>query len=89
MFWEILGLTLLIEVLSIFGRLIFGSAKRFYEKKKLVRIHHGYVGLGLIIIISFFYFNEYLIILGWSLFLSDLVHHFIVLPLWVGKTEFP
>jgi len=84
----ILGLTLSIEVLCVIGRLVFGSIKKFYRKKKLVRIHHGYVGLGLVVL-SFFYLNEYLVIIGWSLFLSDLVHHFIVLPLWVGKTEFP
>ena len=77
-----------IECLCVIGRLIFGSAEKFYKKRKLVRIHHGYVGLGLVLI-SFFYFNFYLVVLGWSLFLSDLVHHFIILPLWVGKTEFP
>jgi len=54
-----------------------------------VRIHHGYVGLALVAVGHWFVSNEHLIILGWALFLSDVTHHFVVLPVWVGRTEFP
>jgi hypothetical protein len=57
-----------------------------------LRIHHGYVGLLLIIIALFIKKNykvaDFLIIVGGSLLLSDLVHHFIVLWFLYGSPEF-
>jgi hypothetical protein len=55
------------------------------------RIHHGYVGL-LFLVLSLLVFNRtvrnLLIIFGVGLFLSDLIHHFLVLKLLTGSDEF-
>ena len=88
---EILILVLIIEGSCILGRLVFGSMKNIYNKNKRrlrIRIHHGYLGV-LLILIYLIYPKNVLLIAGMSLVISDLVHHFIVLPLWIGKTEFP
>ncbi len=88
---EIIIITIIIEILTIIGRVIFGSIRNIYKRNKKilkVRIHHGYTGLFLVIL-SFFSYHEVLLIIGMSLFLSDLIHHFIVLKTWTGKTEFP
>lgn len=84
---EIIILTLIIEIFTIIGRILFGSMKEKYKKSKL-RIHHGYPGI-ILILINFFYPIELIFILGISLVLSDIIHHFFVLPIWVKKTEFP
>ena len=57
-----------------------------------IRIHHGYIGV-LLLLISLIpsipiYVRNVLIILGGSLFLSDLIHHFIVLWLVTGDPQF-
>lgn len=91
MILETFTLITIIELLTIIDRLIFGSVKEKYQKWKFkykIRIHHGYIGL-LLIIINLGYYSKALYIIGLSLFISDAIHHFIVLPLWVGRTEFP
>lgn len=86
---EMIILTIILEVMTIICRIIFGSRKKRLEKKKYkIRIHHGYVGI-LLCVIYLFYQNPLLLILGSSLTFSDAIHHFIILPIWVGKTEFP
>jgi hypothetical protein len=70
--------------------MIVGSKKEKHAiNPPKIRIHHGYVGLFLLLIASLFYPYESLFILGWVLFLSDAIHHFVVLPVWVKRTEFP
>lgn len=91
MIQEILLLTVIIEGMTIGGRLFFGPMKdtfKKYRKILKVRIHHGYTGLALVII-GFLMSSEIIQIIGWALFISDAIHHFIILPLWVGRTEFP
>ena len=91
MWWEIVLLTLVFEILTISGRLLFGPMKKRYKKIKFrykVRIHHGYTGLFLVFL-SLFFWKNVLFIIGLSLFFSDMIHHFIVLKLWTSKTEFP
>ena len=88
---EVIILTLIIEFILIIGRLIFGSMKETFKKHKSklkVRIHHGYIGVVLVLI-YLFWLQDILLVVGLSLIFSDLIHHFIVLPLWIGRTEFP
>ena len=81
---------LVIEIATILGRLIFGPMRTFHKKNHLpVRIHHGYIGLVLALIGYIFYPNDLILSIGLALFISDAFHHFILLPLWVGRTEFP
>ena len=59
-----------------------------------IRIHHGYVGI-MIFLLSFFFLKGKNskwywmgIIIGLSLFLSDMIHHFLVLWPITGSPEF-
>jgi len=56
------------------------------------RIHHGYPGAGMLILIPIFptqtIISSILIIIGLMLFLSDLLHHAIILPIFAGTHEF-
>jgi len=55
-------LTLIIELLTITGRVLFGSVREKYKKVKFkykIQIHHGYIGL-LLVLIYFFYAVDYL-----------------------------
>ena len=88
---KIIILTFLVEIFYIFGRIIFGSMKERYKGFKFkykLRIHHGYTGIFLILI-YLIYSWDWLLIVGLALLFSDAIHHFIVLPIWIGKTEFP
>ena len=92
MFIKGLIIALIFELVTIFGRMIFGDMKTTFKKYKSylkVRIHHGYIGLALILAYYFLYPIEEIYLLGVALFISDALHHFVVLPIWVGRTEFP
>jgi hypothetical protein len=82
---EIIYLTIFFELLTIITRLIFGSAKKFYKARKIPHIHHLFFGIICLFFFQYWYFLE----IGISLILADLIHHFIVLPIWIKKTEFP
>ena len=97
-----LVLTAAFEILTIFCRFGLGISIKTREKqiKKFtlgVRIHHGYLGLGLMLLCGGIYYWELLelgylcllSIIGWVLLLSDLIHHFLVLKLITGNSEFP
>ncbi len=92
---KILLLTLAIELAAIVGRITFGSVKGWYTNVikltslNIPRIHHGYIGIALLLIAYFFHPSKTLTMIGAALLLSDLLHHFVVLPLWIGRTEFP
>ncbi len=91
MLYQIILLTLTVELLTIAGRALFGSNKARFKKntfKYKVRIHHGYVG-AVFVALNFLFPSDLLFITGATLFFSDAIHHFLVLPLWVGRTEFP
>ena len=70
------------DTASTIGRLTFG-----------LRIHHGYVGLVMLAIASVYLgrhpkFGRYTLIIGTSLLLSDLIHHFLVLYPITGSPHF-
>jgi len=56
------------------------------------RIHHGYPGAGMLMAIPLLpaptIIASVLIIVGLMLFLSDLIHHTIILPIFTGNHEF-
>ena len=99
---SILACTLICELATCTGR--FALKISFKEKEQVIkkltfgiRIHHSYVGIGMILaaaIASLFVSGKppwlsLLGILGWGLLLSDIIHHFLVLYLVTGNTEFP
>jgi len=89
MFLKILLLAFIIELLTILARLLFGPIYTHPTWKNLPRrIYYGYIGLLILVVSAFFYPYEIWIVLGASLFIADAIHHFVVLPLWVGKTEY-
>ncbi len=92
---KILILTLLIELVTIFFR--FGLKMKARESTSALagftfglRIHHGYIGLLIMAAVSFLNdkYKPYAFIIGTAMFLSDLIHHFIVLKLITGSPEF-
>ena len=85
---EILVLTVIIEVVTIIGRIFFGSVRSLYMKQPLpVRVHHGYIGIGFIL--SYFVFShEFYAVLGFALLISDIIHH-VGLHFITGASEFP
>jgi len=87
MILEIIILTIIFELITIIGRLIFGSKKRF-NNNFITKPHHLYYGIILMIIYIFIRI-DLLFILGASLFFSDLIHHFMYIKLTTGNSEFP
>lgn len=99
-YWKKTGIigiisTIFYEAVTIISRVISGiSAGEFHERYNLpiyLRIHHMFWGI-LVLIIGLTLAKRYPKISPWiagigiGLFLSDVIHHFIVLPLWVGNT---
>ena len=90
--------TILIESVTVIGRFCFNfqSQKNTAFMAKYTfgyRIHHGYIGLLLIIIYLIFAktswkYIDWVFIIGFALLFSDLIHHFIVLKLTKGSPEF-
>lgn len=79
----------IIETLTILGRTKYGPRIKHKDIfAKPIHIHHGYIGI-ILILINLSYPNYFLSLLGYSLLISDTFHHLIVLPLLVGRTEFP
>ena len=93
---------MVIEIITCLGRFGFKISMKEHEstvKKNTfgVRIHHGYIGAFLLLaayamthlnILKDFDFRL-VYVAGWALLISDIIHHFIVLYLITGKTEFP
>lgn len=76
-----LGLESTRDTASTVGRLTGG-----------IRIHHGYLGV-LLLLIAWRWAREgparrWGLVIGWSLVLSDLIHHFVVLWLATGSPQF-
>ncbi|MBT4604104.1 hypothetical protein HOC01_00555 [archaeon] len=83
--------TILVELITITCRYFFGNIKNKFKKFQLnpqLRLHHGELGLIFIILNFIFFHNQLVLITGWTLFLSDMIHRFIVLPIWVGETKY-
>jgi hypothetical protein len=87
--WDyIILLTLAIEFITILCRKYIGSWKEFHKGKPTIHIHHLYTGFLVVFLYALFPYTL-LLIIGLSMVFSDLIHHFIVLPIWIEKTEFP
>jgi len=89
-----IGSTIVFELITIIIRLISGiSAAEVQEKyyyPMIFRIHHMFWGLllifaGLLFIKRFPKLRTWMIGIGMGLFFSDVIHHFIILPLWKGN----
>ena len=90
-------LTLVIEAITALLRFGFGiqatQSTVFIANFTFgLRIHHGYLGI-ILLLIAFtpvfpFHVKNILIIIGSSLLLSDLIHHFIILWLIMGDPQF-
>ena len=92
----VLGTGLLILALEGLTCLFrFGFKIRAAEKARLyarltrgVRIHHGYVGVGVvltgILLSPTGPWQAPVLIVGFALLVSDLLHHFVVLPVCLG-----
>lgn len=88
-------LTALIEIATMAARFGLGlksSTDTAFVKHLTfgLRIHHGYVGL--LLVAAGGLFGERLArlarIIGWAMFLSDVIHHFIVLKIATGSPQF-
>jgi hypothetical protein len=87
--WDyIILLTIVMEFATIIGRKYFGSWRKRHKGKHVQHIHHLYVGFLIVFAYALFPYTI-LLIIGLSMVFSDLIHHFIVLPIWIEKTEFP
>ena len=99
MLLKIMILTVLIEAITLTGR--YGFKKQATRDTAFMakytfgyRIHHGY--LGLVLIIGAFLQGArlpgggaaWLYIIGFAMLFSDLIHHFIFLRLIEGDPEF-
>jgi len=91
-----LASTAAFELFTCLGRFLFGLRSREiaprYKRFTLgVRIHHGYVGAAAVppvFIVGMDVFSQILVgAVAAGLILSDLVHHFVVLPLTTGKCD--
>lgn len=87
--FHIIFWTIVIEALTILFRYGFNMESTRDTRDLIspftfgIRIHHGYIGLLILISGKFFLKQKHLAywaeIAGFSLFFSDLIHHFIVL----------
>lgn len=75
-------LTAAIGAFTILLRFGLKLSSRKLQQRWPVRVHHGYLGILLLL-------AGILPDLGWALILSDAIHHLVVLPLAVKSTEFP
>jgi len=96
LFW-IAILTLVIEAITALLRFKFGiqatQSTAFIGNFTFgIRIHHGYFGIILLLVSLIptlpIYLRNMLLVLGSSLLLSDLIHHFVVLWLVTGDAQF-
>jgi len=88
---------LIFELLTIILRFGFKMTSPTHTKPiakftASYRIHHGYPGAGMLMVIPFVptptIIGSILIIIGLMLFVSDLLHHSIILPIFAGNHEF-
>ena len=96
---RVLVLTVVIELFTLAMRYVFGlqstrdTASTIGVLTLGLRIHHGYIGLLLLIIAMFARrraqrFASHLVVWGAALVLSDAIHHFLVLWPIEGSPEF-
>ncbi len=98
----VIVLVIILELLTCMGRFVIGFSVKEHESAVTaltfgVRIHHGYTGLAFVIVAAAVgRFTKCprkhlrkVSIFGVALVVSDFIHHFIVLYLVTGSTEFP
>jgi hypothetical protein len=89
--WCAVCVTFAVEVITIFLRIKVGSATSFERSTQpplLLRVHHMFWPVFVLPVAPFLRNRTAVhVLLGISLGLiaSDLIHHFVVLPLWVGN----
>ena len=93
----ILAATLIIEAATVALRFGLGlqSTRDTAALARLtfgIRIHHGYIGALVLLLVVLLspgpVIREVGLIFGWSMLLSDLIHHFLVLWPITGSPEF-
>ncbi|MHC4742573.1 MAG: hypothetical protein ACYS8Z_11715 [Planctomycetota bacterium] len=94
--WAVLTgiLTVVFELVTIVIRLVIGgSAEQYIEQNDphiLIQIHHMFWAVPFLIAgavcIKRTRARRVLLSISLALILSDLAHHFLVLPLWTGST---
>ncbi|MFM9963228.1 MAG: hypothetical protein ACKV2Q_18625 [Planctomycetaceae bacterium] len=94
LFWQLtLGLTVVMEIATIAMRIAFGQSAAEYiaatEPPFLMQIHHMFWSLPFVLVgmaVNERRMSWMLWSVSLGLIASDLLHHFLVLPLWVGNT---
>lgn len=89
--FQSLGLTLLFEAFTVLARLWMGSAVEFNRSAPLwLQIHHMFWSIPIFVAAvatrRWPRAARFLTSCGTALIASDLLHHFVVLPLTVGNT---
>jgi hypothetical protein len=83
-----IGLSILIELTTIYLRLVVHQQSEPLQKKlHMPRIHHSYPGFAVILLDYVYLQNELLFSVGFALVLSDVFHHLIFEP-FVKKHHF-
>ncbi len=93
-FWKLtLSLTVIMELITISMRLAFGQSAAEYITETnpplLLQLHHMFWSVPFVIagvFVSERMRSSVLWSIALGLIASDLSHHFLVLPLWVGNT---
>ena len=81
----ILVVGLALELVTVTARLILDKKSSAIQAQlKIHRLHHSYLGL-ILLVFYFLWSREWLLILGGGIVLSDLLHHFVVVPLLVKQ----
>lgn len=91
--WGGLAMTAVAEIITVLCRVILGkTAAEFNESNPhiLLQIHHMFWAVPLIVVgsvgIALKWKTGWIWAIVIGLIASDLLHHFVVLPLWVGNT---
>lgn len=74
-------LSLAIELLTTVLRVVFHKQSVIQQKKlHIPRIHHAYPGIAAVLPNYLYIHSDMILIVGIALILSDVLHHFVVLP---------
>ena len=90
--WTVVS-TVLVEAITIYLRFRGGVSAREFNKTAplLLQIHHMFWSIPLIVVVWLVWrkvrLSGALLGIALGLILSDLLHHFVVLPLTVGNTS--
>lgn len=93
----VLGGAILIEIITLIIRFGFGLTSKNVQHKMgfPVRVHHMYIGLAVMFTGVYWSFPFLFIVpitlleIGFAVFLSDVIHHFIMMPVLHKDIDFP